>query len=154
MYGSTSRRPEKNRIPQRNGRQNASPTTASNYITVGEGSPLPKKEKITAKSEAPSERGLPTESGERAIKQEAKRLPYNCSAFYNRRGDHWSPEKKKGSPPRKRSIRESPLREERKDLTATHPICHSERSLRSEESLYVVPCLTGSFATLRMTQRV
>ena len=43
MYGSTSLRPEKNRIPQRNGRQNASPTTASNYITVGEGSPLPKK---------------------------------------------------------------------------------------------------------------
>ena len=37
---------------------------------------------------------LPTESGERAIKWEAKRLPYNCSAFYNRRGDHWSPEKK------------------------------------------------------------
>ena len=55
--------PKAKKFRQRNGRQNASPTTASNYITVGEGSPLPKKEKITAKSEAPSERGLPTESG-------------------------------------------------------------------------------------------
>ena len=35
-------------------------------------------------------------------------------------------------------------------LSAT--LCHSERSLRSEESLYIVPRLTGSFAMLRMTE--
>ena len=53
---------------------------------------------------------LPSETGERAIKREAKRLPYNCSAFYNRRGDLWSPAKERFLP-KERTIRESPLRE-------------------------------------------